>query len=571
MKVLHVTYRFGERIIGGAEKYLWNLSTRLAKSGADITIATTQAGQFREPTRFNVFWDEGYPQKEEFCSCLRILRFPFRNLPKWLAALYAIPLQRRFDSEEWTFDPHRIMPANGGILGRGWYFEEQIGTTTQRWMGQKAEIFIQDENVWEIGFSGQCPWKNSGEVFANGRKIGEFSPDRNTRYYSFKLPEPGNNVTIEIQLKRTTRPWKDLRQLGMLMFDVTYQTGKRTEKIPLHRHYSSELHTQSDSLLDWYEKRAYARPDKYCRWFDLCRGPVSPALVRFLKTHAGDYDLILGHNLPFFTLRQAVVSGEKAGVATAALPLAHLEDDYYHWKHYYDALARADICFALSDYSRDIFRNRFHSNAHTLGGGVDLQEFQNTLIDGRRFRKEYNLGDMPLVLFVGRKSYPKRYDALIRAVRIVNKTRPCKLVMIGPDENRQPVDPRDALYLGEKPRGTVLDAYDACDVFAMLSGSESFGMVFTEAWMRAKPVIGYKHCGAVASLIDDGENGFLCDREEDAAQRILRILDDPSLSRLLGEAGRRKTLASYTWDIISEKAGRHYEDAIGRKKRQSTI
>jgi glycosyltransferase involved in cell wall biosynthesis len=143
--------------------------------------------------------------------------------------------------------------------------------------------------------------------------------------------------------------------------------------------------------------------------------------------------------------------------------------------------------------------------------------------------------------------------------------------MIGPDENRQPVEPEDALYLGEQPRRTVLDAYDACDVFAMLSGSESFGMVFTEAWMRAKPVIGYKHCGAVASLIEDGENGFLCNREEEAAQRILRILDDPSLSRRLGEAGRRKTLENFTWDIISEKAVRHYEEAIEKKKKQAAI
>ena len=567
MKVLHVTYRFGEGIIGGAEKYLWNLSTHLARRGVDVVIAATTAGQLREPTRFNVFWTEGYPQKEETCSGLRILRFPFRNLPRWLACLYALPLQRRFDGEEWLFDPPRIMPVNEGILGRGWYFEEQIGNITQRWMGQKAEILIQDENVWEIGFACQCPWRNAAEVFANGRKIGEFSPVKHLRYYSFKLPEPGNNLLIEIQLKRTRRPWRDLRQLGMIIYEIVYQAGARTEKIPLHRHYTNELHTKTDSLLDWYETRARARPDKFSRMFDLCRGPVSPALVRFLKDHAKDYDLILGHNFPFFTLHEAVLAGEKAGVATAALPLAHLEDDYYHWKHYYDALARADICFSLSDYSRDIFRNRFHANAHTLGGGVDLQEFQNTPIDGKRFRKEYNLGDMPVILFVGRKSYPKRYDALIRAARLVNKTRACRLVMIGPDENRQPVDRDDALYLGEQPRGTVLDAYDACDVFAMLSGSESFGMVFTEAWMRAKPVIGYKHCGAVASLIDDGENGFLCDRDEDAAQRILQILDDPPLSRRLGEAGRRKTLASFTWDIISEKVRRHYEEAIEKKKK----
>lgn len=562
MKVLHVTYRFGREIIGGAENFLWQLSTHLAKRGMDITIATTTAKDFREPTRWNVFWTQGYDPGQETVSGLRIFRFPFKNLPKWRAALYGIPLQKSFDREEWELEPPRILPEQGGLLGRGWYFEEIFGNLTQRWTGQCSEIFICDQGIWELGFSAQSPWRNSGEVFCNKAKIGEFTLNHEWRYFSFPLKEPEDSILVEIKLKRTRRPWKELRCLGMLVSDVVYKAGDHTERIPLSRHYMHELHREKEPLLDWLEKRARSRTQKLGRYFDICRGPISPSLQSYIDKHAQEYDLILGHNFPFPCAGEAVKAGKKSGVATALLPLAHLEDDYYHWNHYYDALSAADITFSLSDYSRNVFRTRFGANAHTLGGGIDLEEFQNNEFHGTEFRKKFGLGEIPIVLFVGRKSYPKRYDALIRAVRIVNKTLPCRLVMIGPDVNQKPVDREDALYLGQQDRQTILNAYEACDIFAMLSSSESFGMVFTEAWMKGKPVIGYKHCGAVSSLIDDGENGFLCDREEDTAERIIQILHNPNLAKSLGESGRSKTLNRFTWDKISDKARDLYNQTI---------
>ncbi|MBN1902286.1 glycosyltransferase family 4 protein [Candidatus Sumerlaeota bacterium] len=568
MKVLHVTYRFGREIIGGAERYLFQLSTHLAKKGIDITLATTTAKDFREPTRWNAFWNQGYEPGEESVSGLRVLRFPFKNLPKWMAALYGIPLQKRFEREEWELKPPSLIWEQGGVLGRGWSFEEIMGTFIQRWMGLNSEIHINDKEIREVGFTAKSPWKNGGEIFCNHEKIGEFDLNKDWRYHSFPIKIPADSLLIEIKLKRTKRPWKELRSLGMAVSEFAYKTADRTEKIPLTRHYIHEMYREKEKLFGWLEQRARARPRKLERNFDLCRGPVSPQLLRYLDDHAREYDLILGHNFPFPCAAEAVRAGKKAGVATALLPLAHLEDDYYHWNHYYEALANADITFSLSDYARDVFRERFGANAHTLGGGIDLEEFETAGFHGAAFREKFGLGKMPVILFVGRKSHPKRYDALIRAVRIVNRTLPCRLAMIGPDANKQPVNPEDALYLGQQDRQTILDAYDACDVFAMLSSSESFGMVFTEAWMRGKPVIGYKHCGAVASLIDDGKNGYLCDREEEAAQRIIQILNNPNLGRSLGEEGRKKTLERFTWDKISEKAKDLYEKTRGNAKRK---
>ena len=84
--------------------------------------------------------------------------------------------------------------------------------------------------------------------------------------------------------------------------------------------------------------------------------------------------------------------------------------------------------------------------------------------------------------------------------------------------------------------------------------------------MRRKPVIGYRQCGAVASLISDGVDGFLCDGDEEVAQRVVELLENPDLRRRLGEAGRRKTLERFTWDKIAARAHALYEEVVAKRK-----
>lgn len=560
MKILFVTYRFGKDIIGGAESYLWNLSTHLAGLGADVTVATTTASGFYSPTRWNVFWEKGYAPGEEKIDGLRILRFPFSNLPKWRGALYGIPLQKRFEEEEWMYPPPFEYAGTGGVPLRGWHFEERSGNSIQRWTGKKAEIFIRDQHIWEVNFTAMSPWENRGEVFVNDNRIGEFDLNRHPEFYSFKLNEPRDTASVRISLKRTKRPWRDLRHLGMAVTTLGYNAGDHTRIIPLSRHYQNIMIENTPTLLDWMEKRAHSRPGYLEGFFDRCRGPNSRGLRRYIRQHAGEYDIITGHDFPHRQLAETVNVAKKAGIPSAAIPLAHLEDEYYHWTHYYNALKNADLTLALSGFSQDIFREQYGANAHSIGAGIVPEEFESPDISGARFRETHNMGTTPIILFIGRKSYPKRYEELVRAVKIVNEKKSCRLVMIGPDENLQPVSPEDALYLGRLPRPEMLNALDACDVFAMLSGSESFGMVFLEAWMMRKPVIGNRRCGAVASLISHGEDGFLCDSAEDTAERIIQLFNNPTMRKEMGKKGQIKTMENFTWDKIARRVYDLFED-----------
>ncbi len=77
--------------------------------------------------------------------------------------------------------------------------------------------------------------------------------------------------------------------------------------------------------------------------------------------------------------------------------------------------------------------------------------------------------------------------------------------------------------------------------------------MFLDAWLRGKPVIGNSSCGASVSLIDHGVDGFLCQDADTIAEAMEVLLADPQLRERLGEAGREKSLASYTWDRVAER------------------
>jgi glycosyltransferase involved in cell wall biosynthesis len=96
------------------------------------------------------------------------------------------------------------------------------------------------------------------------------------------------------------------------------------------------------------------------------------------------------------------------------------------------------------------------------------------------------------------------------------------------------------------------NAYDHCDVFAMPSRGEGFGLVFIEAMARGRPVIGGAH-GGTPEIIDDGINGFLVSHGDVAqlVDRLTRLLANDSLRREMGAQARAKMRHDFTFARFS--------------------
>ncbi len=75
MKVAVVTVRFGQEVVGGAEKLAWEVSQRLAAE-FEIEILTSCAKDYRT-------WRNHYPEGTSRVDNLLIRRFPVSNERRW--------------------------------------------------------------------------------------------------------------------------------------------------------------------------------------------------------------------------------------------------------------------------------------------------------------------------------------------------------------------------------------------------------------------------------------------------------------------------------------------------------
>ena len=140
--------------------------------------------------------------------------------------------------------------------------------------------------------------------------------------------------------------------------------------------------------------------------------------------------------------------------------------------------------------------------------------------------------------------------------RIVSEAPGTRYVIVGDGSDREYLmrlaaasDVADAItFLGELTDDEKLDCYSRCDVFALPSEREGFGIVYLEANAFGKPVVGGR-IGGVPDAVIHGETGLLVDprSESEVAEAIIRLLENPEEARRLGDNGRRRVENELTW------------------------
>jgi glycosyltransferase involved in cell wall biosynthesis len=109
-------------------------------------------------------------------------------------------------------------------------------------------------------------------------------------------------------------------------------------------------------------------------------------------------------------------------------------------------------------------------------------------------------------------------------------------------------------FVDEVTPETLATCYRACDVFALPSLEEGFGIVYLEAMAFGKPVLAAP-LTAVPEVVLDGETGILVDpdREHALVTALVSLLGNPALRKRLGEAGRRRVVEHFSFDRLVER------------------
>lgn len=299
-----------------------------------------------------------------------------------------------------------------------------------------------------------------------------------------------------------------------------------------------------------------------------CYTPWVPDLWRWLRTTQERFDLVAAINVlyePF--LLAAAQAARRWRAPLVVYPLTHLGagtrpaadrvSRYYTMRHQVAAVMQAERAITITPTEADFYASHGmpRERLQVVAGGINPEELRNG--NAERFRAKYHLQG-PLVTFLSAMAYDKGAVHVVEAVRqLWQAGHNTELVMAGalwPDFKRHlsrlSATDRARIYiLGHISDDEKRDLLAATDVFAMPSRTDSFGIVYLEAWIYGKPVIGARAWG-ITDVITDGIDGVLVPfgDVETLAHKLAALLANPGWRAQLGKAGQLKVLQHYTWE-----------------------
>jgi colanic acid/amylovoran biosynthesis glycosyltransferase len=198
--------------------------------------------------------------------------------------------------------------------------------------------------------------------------------------------------------------------------------------------------------------------------------------------------------------------------------------------------------------------------------GIDTSMFINNNMSPRKGN----------VLFVGRLCKNKGLEYLIKAMSIIQKTRPnVELTIVGNGEIRSEMEVMAGTlltnyrFLGSIEHEQVKKLMSEASVFCVPSieiqsgESESFGLVFAEAEALGTPVVSFT-TGGIPEAVINNKTGFLCmPGDSDAlAEKIEYLLANPDVWNAFSEAGKKHIRDNYSIVKTTAQLERIYLETI---------
>jgi glycosyltransferase involved in cell wall biosynthesis len=189
-------------------------------------------------------------------------------------------------------------------------------------------------------------------------------------------------------------------------------------------------------------------------------------------------------------------------------------------------------------------------------------------VDPGEVKRKYHIGPLDAtVLFAGRMVVQKGPDILVQTLPSVLRCYPhVKYVFAGDGHLRGEVFAQAqrlgvahaVRMLGDRRGRDLYDLFKACDIVAVPSRNEPFGIVILEGWSAHKPVVSTKR-GGPAEFVWHGVNGLQVDDTPDSvAWGLGTLLADHNRCRWMGRNGRAAVDAAFSWDNIAAQTEEVY-------------
>ncbi len=316
---------------------------------------------------------------------------------------------------------------------------------------------------------------------------------------------------------------------------------------------------------------------------------VLRGLERALLARARDFDVIHAHSYGYHQTVAAALARRLKGVPFVFTPHFHP-----HWsmeggarrsqlRWVYDRTVSrfvfnaADRVICVSSGEQRLLEEEnvglVRERVEVIPNGIHEARY-DPVPDGDRFRRAYEVADdAELLVYAGRLASNKGLLGLVRALVHVRETHPdARVILAGEDQDqgdhiralaKELGVPDSVTITGHLPDDLYASALAAADVFVLPSEYEAFGIVLSEAMACRRAVVATRVGGAPevvggsldAAGVEVAEAGVLVPSKDPRAlaEGIVRVLDDPALRARLGEAGRARVLARFTWNAVVDR------------------
>ncbi len=174
-----------------------------------------------------------------------------------------------------------------------------------------------------------------------------------------------------------------------------------------------------------------------------------------------------------------------------------------------------------------------------IPSGININNFQNDTGKKVEIRKKYQIEpDEILLITACRLTEEKNLGFLIRSfAKIVSKEKNVKFMMVGDGAVRKDLEKMakefeikdKMIFTGLVDRTSIVDLYQASDIFVFASLTETQGLVAVEAMAAGDPVVAVKASG-IEDIVKNGEDGFLTsESENEFCESVLKIVNDKEL------------------------------------------
>ena len=184
-------------------------------------------------------------------------------------------------------------------------------------------------------------------------------------------------------------------------------------------------------------------------------------------------------------------------------------------------------------------------------------------VDVQRFRPEPEPEGPVKIVFASRMLWDKGVGVLVDAARLLQGRTSAQVVLFGsPDPGNPASIPEETLLKWQEEglvewRGFEPDmnkAYNEGHIVAFPSMyGEGVPTVLIEAGACGRPLVTTRMPGC-QDVVEDGVNGFLVPPGDAPAlaNALARLVDDPQLRRVMGEAARQRVLERFTVEAVNE-------------------